>query len=609
MASAEEAVSKLRIAPGLELDADYMGGGTFALLAKKGAGKTYQGRVICEELWKAKVPFVALDPMDAWWGLRAAADGKGEGIPVAIFGGPHGDAPLERTSGKLMADLVVDEGLSMVLSLKHFGSRAAERQFALDFLERLYRRNSELVHLLIDEADLFAPQKPQEGDKQLLGVTENIVRRGRNSGIGITLITQRPAVLNKDVLTQVDGLCVMRMLGPQDRDAIDDWVGEHGDTGLGKDVKGSLPDLATGECWWWVPELGVLKRVTVRAARTFDSSPTRKRGHQGRDPKSFADVDMGAIEKLMADTIERAKAEDPKELRARIRELEKQLRDRPAEAEPQTVVETIEVPVEVPVLKPGNTLETVLLPVLRKMPELLEQATAELQKLLEETAATTNGKGGPHGTERQGARRTEPPARRDLRPARKALEHARRPGGGASRDVRQEAAPAEGDFTPSGPQQRILDALAALEAIGVPEAHKTQLALFSKASPKSSAYTNNLGALRTAGLIEYPVPGRSRLTEAGRALADGGSAPSSVEELHDFVFSLVGKAKARLLSELIDVYEGEPLTKQELAERAGASATSSAFTNNLGNLRSLGLIGYPGPGLVEALPVLFLEGA
>jgi DNA helicase HerA-like ATPase len=105
-----------------------------------------------------------------------------------------------------MADLVVDERLSMILDLKQLGSRAAEREFALDFLERLYRRNSELVHLFVDEADLFAPQRPQAGDQPLLGVTENIVRRGRNAGIGITLITQRPAVLNKDVLTQVDGL-------------------------------------------------------------------------------------------------------------------------------------------------------------------------------------------------------------------------------------------------------------------------------------------------------------------------------------------------------------------------------------------------------------------
>jgi hypothetical protein len=42
-------------------------------------------------------------------------------------------------------------------------------------------------------------------------------------------------------------------------------------------------------------------------------------------------------------------------------------------------------------------------------------------------------------------------------------------------------------------------------------------------------------------------------------------------------------------------------------DAAGASVTSSSFTNNLGSLRSLGLIDYPQPGQVVALPVLFLE--
>ena len=43
---ASDTTSRLRIAPGLELDADYVGSGTFASLAKKGAGKTYTGRVM-----------------------------------------------------------------------------------------------------------------------------------------------------------------------------------------------------------------------------------------------------------------------------------------------------------------------------------------------------------------------------------------------------------------------------------------------------------------------------------------------------------------------------------------------------------------------------------
>ncbi|WP_141244932.1 hypothetical protein [Mycobacterium intracellulare] len=63
---------------------------------------------------------------------------------------------------------------------------------------------------------------------------------------------------------------------------------------------------------------GVLDRVQIRKTRTFDSSPTRQRGHGGWTPKTFADVDLWprSCDRVAA-TIERVKADDPRELRRR----------------------------------------------------------------------------------------------------------------------------------------------------------------------------------------------------------------------------------------------------------------------------------------------------
>lgn len=55
---------------------------------------------------------VIIDPMGVFWGLRAGADGEDAGLPIPVFGGEYGDAPLESSAGGLMADLVVDEGLT-----------------------------------------------------------------------------------------------------------------------------------------------------------------------------------------------------------------------------------------------------------------------------------------------------------------------------------------------------------------------------------------------------------------------------------------------------------------------------------------------------------------
>lgn len=105
-----------------------------------------------------------------------------------------------------------------------------------DFAERLYHKNRQPLHLVLDEADAFAPQRPMKGQERLLGAIEDLVRRGRARGIGVTLVTQRAAVLNKDVLTQAEVLVALRTIAPQDREAINAWIREADQLGrqLGK---------------------------------------------------------------------------------------------------------------------------------------------------------------------------------------------------------------------------------------------------------------------------------------------------------------------------------------------------------------------------------------
>jgi hypothetical protein len=67
--------------------------------------------------------------------LRAAADGKRPGLPIVILGGDHGDVPLEVAAGQVIADLVVDEGISALLNLAHF-RKGEQVRFMTDFAER-----------------------------------------------------------------------------------------------------------------------------------------------------------------------------------------------------------------------------------------------------------------------------------------------------------------------------------------------------------------------------------------------------------------------------------------------------------------------------------------
>ncbi|MGD8453986.1 MAG: hypothetical protein PVJ57_19400 [Phycisphaerae bacterium] len=63
---------------------------TQAILAIKGAGKTYTAIVQMEEMLAAGQQCVAIDPTGVWWGLRAGANGRSRGLPVIIRGGRRG---------------------------------------------------------------------------------------------------------------------------------------------------------------------------------------------------------------------------------------------------------------------------------------------------------------------------------------------------------------------------------------------------------------------------------------------------------------------------------------------------------------------------------------
>lgn len=322
---------KLKLADSLSLPLDFATK-TAAILAQRRKGKTYTASIIAEEMVAAKQPFVALDPTGAWWGLRAGADGKSEGLPVVVLGGQHGDVPLERTGGRLIADLVVEEPGYYVIDFSFFESGEAERQFAVDFAERLYRAKGQPgrdfpLHLFVDEADRFIPQQMRKGSNEtsprLLGAFEAIVRRGGLRGLGTTLISQRAALVNKNVLEMLDILIALRTVGPNDRDAIAGYIDAHGTDEEKGAMMGSLASLDIGEAWVWEPgaEPPLFQRVRIRKRHTFNSSATPKPGEKRVEPKRLADVDLAALQKRMAETIEKAKADDPRELRKQISAL------------------------------------------------------------------------------------------------------------------------------------------------------------------------------------------------------------------------------------------------------------------------------------------------
>jgi hypothetical protein len=226
--------------------------------------------------------------------------------------------------GAALGRVIARETLACVVDLSELGSSAARRRFMAAFAEALYEANEEPLHLVLDEADLWAPQRPIKGWEGLLGHIEEVVRRGRVRGFIPWLITQRPAVVHKDVLSQADMLIAMKLTASQDRDAIGAWIEGQADREEGKRILGDLSRLQRGEGYLWAPGHGILERVSFPSICTFDSSRTPKRGERLAIPRTLAEVDLTAIFAALAT----ASAEDPgkpKEDRLRYAQLEREL--------------------------------------------------------------------------------------------------------------------------------------------------------------------------------------------------------------------------------------------------------------------------------------------
>lgn len=333
------AVEGIRVSDGVTLPVDYVTK-TAAILAQRRKGKTYTASVIAEELHRLGMPWVALDPTGAWWGLRSSADGEHAGLSVVVIGGQHGDLPLERDGGAIVADLVLDHPGWYVLDLSLLDSRAAERDFSLAFAKRLYRRKMQAgmdfpLHLFVDEADLFVPQERETGtDTLVLGAFQAIIRRGGLHGLGTTLISQRPALVNKSALTQLDLLILLRLVAGQDQDAVyKAYVKRFGTKTQQDELMGNLATLRIGEAYLLEPgaEPPLFERVQVRERDTFNSSATPKAGEKRLEPTVLADVDLEALRERMTGAIERQRLEDPEALRRALAEERKLRSDLEAE--------------------------------------------------------------------------------------------------------------------------------------------------------------------------------------------------------------------------------------------------------------------------------------
>lgn len=567
-------VTTIQLGPQLKLPLEAVTE-VFGFLGRRGQGKSYAAMKMAEGFHQAGAQFVALDPVGIWYGLRLAANGRGSGIPIPVFGGLNGDIPVEPTGGKLLADVIADRGISAVVDLSQIESDRGKAQFARDFAARFYFRRKQApaaVHLFLEEAQEFIPQNPVRDEALMLHAFQRIAKLGRNCGIGLSLITQRPQEVHKKVLNLAEVLLVFQLVGVHERKAVREWIR---DKDIDVDVDQLLPKLERGRPHVWSPVwLKLSQAMAIGTRWTFDASATPAVGKTAAR-RELGAIDLAQLQKDMAATVERTKQEDPRELRRQLGERDRRIRELDALCSKNATAMAEPKPpqrVEVPVLKDAQIarLEKSVERIATTGRMLVELGKDVLEGL---THAARNGGGGHHG--KIAPLPMSRPVSRPTPTLRTTSTPAVRPVVRGSVVLRKGA-------------RRMLDALARRHPVPTTAPQVAQLAGLAR---KGGTFGTYLSDLRRAGYIAEQGD-LLELTEAGWAAigqAPGVLSPQTTDEVLALYRGVLRAGARRMIDALMACYP-EAISRDDLGAQAEVALTGGTFGTYLSDLRRAGLV-------------------
>lgn len=590
----------LTMADGFPFDIIRMLEGRGLATASSGGGKSWLLRRIIEQVLAhaPEVQVMVIDPEGEFHTLREKFD-------LLVCAPADADAVATPATAPILVRHLLEAGTSAVFNI--YDLKAYERQaFVRAFCEAMVNAPRSLwrsVLVVIDEAHIFCPEGARSESGQAV---IDLATRGRKRGFGLLLATQRLAKLHKDAAGEMLNKFIGRTSLINDIKRAADELGE-----TQKEMSVKLKSLDRGEWFAYGPALpeGV-SRLKVGAIVTTHPQPGARLLERPIAPspkiralleEKLKDLPRQAAQE--ASTIDQLKAQ-LEESREAVRRLTKQ----------QGQGGITEAQVKVRIHKAVQIAEQVAfdkgaessLGSARMLRERLEGMRWDIDQIL---AAIPGPKIPSQEVPREAIDDNTPGKSFFLKTSTDKMRHdfdAPYPELEAI-GITPAPEPAIRKEGLSAPQQCILDALAALMGCGVEKPTRVVVAVQVGASANSSGFQNNLGTLRSMGLIEYPGPGLVQMTGSGALTANMPKRALTLLEFHALWMKMISGPQCEILGILIKTYP-RTFLREGLANAIGVSPNSSGFQNNLGTLRSMGAIEYPERGSVKASALLFPKG-
>lgn len=546
--------------------------------ANSGGGKSWMLRVLCERLGKT-TPLIVLDWEGEFASLREKLDvllvGRGGEVPTAVA-----------TAGAL-ATQILEIGVSAVIDLYDLNPQE-KRAYVRRFIESLMAAPKRLWRpylVIVDEAHSLVPEA---GQAESADAVNALMSQGRKRQFCGVLATQRLSKLHKDAAAEANNVLIGRCNLDLDQKRAGDVLG------MGRSEYTGLRSLTEGQFYAFGPAFNFdgVKLITSADVETTHGAKALK---AFRPPEPSARM-RGVVDQLK-DLAERSKTEvlDLDAARVTIKELRGQLvraeREAAKVAAPAVIADQTAI---------DRAVSTARAEARKAWARIVREISLSASRIEKNLVAAAEDQASLTRTLESASTLLEAEPSATVAPKTFFLNEQHTTVVPKRPAMTRSQATAEADSTLSGVEQKVLNAAAWWESVGVESPDRDQLAIASQYHPNAKSFCNALGSLRSKGYIN----GLS-LTADGRRFAECPSSPPTLEDAHAAFVARMDGVQRRVF-EAVHAASGK-IARADLAAATNYHPNAKSFCNALGRLRTLGLLDYQG-GNVVGTQLMYPEG-
>ncbi|MBX0285150.1 helicase HerA domain-containing protein [Haloarcula salinisoli] len=308
--------------PGLSVDipvVELLTGRGF-ITGKSGSGKSNTASVVAEKLLDNGFGLLIVDIDGEYYGL------KEEYEILHVGGDEECDIQVTEEHAGKIASLALEQNVPIILDVSSFLDEEEAESLLTEVAKQLFakaKKQKQPFLMLVEECHEWIPEQGSMGEvgKMLI----KIGKRGRKHGLGIVGISQRPADVKKDYITQCDWLVWHRLTWNNDTKVVGRI--------LDSQYADAVEDLDDGEAFMMTDWAEQVRRVQFHRKQTFDAGATP--GLDDFERPELKSVSEDLVSELETISEEKQATESRiKELReeldkknSRIAELETELQD------------------------------------------------------------------------------------------------------------------------------------------------------------------------------------------------------------------------------------------------------------------------------------------